>query len=344
MEKSPANTAKALKIIIILAISAALSLGAYLMSAKDVVLTVDGRDEEVRTFSGTLEELLEEKGIYIDKYTYISLPLETELEDGMNVIIITPKHYTISIGDVKNQIVSIYSNVGDILKDQKIELDENDYTYPDIDKEVAPGGEIAIFRVEEAIEEIEEVVPFQSLIRKTDEMDIGMERLVQEGENGLKKIKISKIFENGKLKEEKVIEEIVVKEVVPEIIERGTKNVMTSSRGTFRYKGVLYMIATAYDLSSDSTGKEPGDKYYGITASGTKARPGVVAVDPNVIPLGTKLYVASLDGSPDYGFCVAEDTGGAIKGNKIDLFFETPEEVAKFGRRKVKVYILENNR
>ncbi len=100
------------------------------------------------------------------------------------------------------------------------------------------------------------------------------------------------------------------------------------------------MTATAYDLSFQSTGKRPGDRYYGITASGTKARPGVVAVDPRVIPLGTRLYVQSLDGTKDYGFAIAEDKGGAIKGNKIDLFFETANEVRRFGRRKVKVYIL----
>ena len=344
MEKNQANKAKTIKIIIILAISATLSLGAYIMSAKDIILTIDGKDEEIRTFSDTLEELLQEKGIAVDNYTYISLPLETELEDNMNIVIITPKPYTISMGEIKTEIVSIYSNVGDILKDQKIVLDEDDYTLPGIDEEVYPGDEIAIFRVEEVIEEREEVLPFQSLVKKTDEMDIGQERLAQEGENGLKKIRISKIFENGKLKEEKIVDETIVKEAVPEIIERGTRNVMTASRGTFRYKNVLTMVATAYDLSHDSTGKSPGDKYYGITASGTKARPGVVAVDPNVIPLGTKLYVASLDGSPDYGFCVAEDTGGAIKGNRIDLFFESIEEVKKFGRRKVKVYILDNNR
>lgn len=344
MEKSQANKAKALKIVAILAISATLSLGAYMMSAKDVILTIDDKDEEITTFSHTLEELLEEKGILVDKYTYVSLPLETALEDGMNIVIITPKPYTISMGEIKTEIVSIYSNVGDILKDQKIVLDEDDYTLPGIDEEVYPGDEIAIFRVEEVIEEREEVLPFQSLVKKTDEMDIGQERLAQEGENGLKKIRISKIFENGKLKEEKILDETIVKEAVPEIIERGTRNVMASSRGTFRYKNVLTMTATAYDLSYKSTGKKPGDKGYGLTASGTKARPGVVAVDPNVIPLGTKLYVASLDGSPDYGFCVAEDTGGAIKGNKIDLFFETAGEVARFGRRKVKVYILDNNR
>ncbi len=100
------------------------------------------------------------------------------------------------------------------------------------------------------------------------------------------------------------------------------------------------MSATAYDLSYASTGKRPGDRYYGITASGTTARPGTVAVDPRVIPLGTKLYVESLDGTSDYGFAIAEDKGSAIKGKKIDLFFNSNRSAMNFGRRNVKVYIL----
>ncbi len=344
MKKSQTHRVKALKVFTVLAISTTLSLGAYMLTAKDVVLTIDGKDEEVKTYSNTIEELLDERKIFIDKYAYINYPLDTKLEDNMNIIIETAKPYIISMKGVQNEIVSIYSTVGDILKDQNIELDEDDYTYPHIDQEVAPGAEIAIFKVEKIMEEVEEVIPFQKLVKKTDELDIGNERLAQEGENGLKKIKISKTYENGQLVKEEVVDEIVVKEAVPEIVERGTRSVKTSSRGTFRYSKVLTMTATAYDLSYESTGKRPGDRWYGITASGTKARPGVVAVDPNVIPLGTKLYVESLDGTPDYGFCVAEDTGGAIKGNKIDLFFETAEEVRRFGRRKVRVYILDNNR
>ena len=342
MEKSQTHRVKALKVFTVLAISATLSLGAYMLTAKEVVLTVDGRDEEIRTYANTIEELLEERKIFIDEYTYINYPLDTKVENNMNIMIETSKPYTISMRGVQNEIVSIYTTVGDILKDQNIDLDQDDYTYPDIDKEVAPGTEITIYKVDKVIEEVEEVIPFQKLVRKTDELDIGNERLAQEGENGLKKIKIGKTYENGKLVKEEVVEEVVVKEAVPEIVERGTRNVKTSSRGSFRYSKVMTMTATAYDLSYESTGKRPGDRWYGITASGTKVRPGVVAVDPNVIPLGTKLYVESLDGTPDYGFCVAEDTGGAIKGNKIDLFFETAEEVARFGRRKVKVYILDN--
>jgi len=70
------------------------------------------------------------------------------------------------------------------------------------------------------------------------------------------------------------------------------------------------------------------------------AQRGVVAVDPKVIPLGTKLYIESPDGSYVYGCAVAGDTGGAIKGNRIDLFMDTYSECMQFGRRTMNVYIL----
>ncbi|MBR4030800.1 MAG: 3D domain-containing protein, partial [Clostridia bacterium] len=80
---------------------------------------------------------------------------------------------------------------------------------------------------------------------------------------------------------------------------------------------------------------------YGITASGMRAQVGVVAVDRRVIPLGTKLYIEAVDGSWVYGNAIAGDTGGAIKGNRVDLFFDTTAECLQFGRRAARVYILD---
>jgi len=71
------------------------------------------------------------------------------------------------------------------------------------------------------------------------------------------------------------------------------------------------------------------------------ARVGAIAVDPKVIPLGTKMYILSSGGTWIYGVAVAEDTGGSIKGYKIDLFFDTYDECINFGVRSAAVYILE---
>ena len=78
-----------------------------------------------------------------------------------------------------------------------------------------------------------------------------------------------------------------------------------------------------------------------MTYSGTPARVGAIAVDPNIIPLGSKLYIVSEDGQYVYGYCVAEDTGSAIKGYAVDLYYNYYDECIQFGRRDVTVYVIE---
>jgi 3D (Asp-Asp-Asp) domain-containing protein len=97
---------------------------------------------------------------------------------------------------------------------------------------------------------------------------------------------------------------------------------------------VLKVIATAYTSGPESTGKKPGDLGYGITKSGWPADMGIVAVDPEVIPLGSILYI------PEYGYAIALDTGSAIKGEKIDVYFHDVEKALKWGVKEVEIIIL----
>lgn len=88
--------------------------------------------------------------------------------------------------------------------------------------------------------------------------------------------------------------------------------------------------ATAYTDDVQSQGK-----WVGQTASGIKPQVGVIAVDPKIIPLGTELYI---EGYNNNKICIAGDTGGAIKGYKVDLFYDTKNECMEFGRRNIKIY------
>ena len=88
---------------------------------------------------------------------------------------------------------------------------------------------------------------------------------------------------------------------------------------------VMYVNATAY--SAD----DPGNSAY--TALGTHVRHGIIAVDPDIIPLGTHVYI------PGYGDAVAEDVGGAIHGHRIDVAFDTRAEALAFGRQDIEIYI-----
>lgn len=111
------------------------------------------------------------------------------------------------------------------------------------------------------------------------------------------------------------------------------------------YKKVLEAKATAYCLCKKCCGKSETHPEYGVTASGLKIIPGtnmkVIAVDPNVIPLGTKVYVEGLNGAADYGYAIAADTGSAINSLKVDLYMDTHEKAYQWGRKSVKVYVVD---
>lgn len=357
MEDSPEEKPNRFKILTILAIIASLTLGLYMYSAKEVTILIDEETREVVSYDNTVEQLLESEEIVLADGAYINLPLESKLENKTHIIIRQPKSYTLKIGDDEDKIESVYVNVKDILKDLGISLGRKDYTIPKLNEDATIGGEIQIFKIKELIENIEETIPHEKVVNKSDKLDIGTSRVTQKGQDGTKNIEIKKVFENDELISEDILGEEVIKKPIPEIKEEGTRKKVvapkksappkkaapkqaTASRGGLNARRVVTMQATAYDLSYASCGKNPGDKGYGITASGTKATRGSVSVDPNVIPLGTKLYIESLDGSKDYGYARAEDTGGAIKGNRVDLFFHSASEVRQFGRRNVKVHIL----
>ena len=135
-------------------------------------------------------------------------------------------------------------------------------------------------------------------------------------------------MEDGKEVAREVVESKVITEPVNQIVAKGTKEELVLSRGSdnINYKKKMVVEATAYS----------GDT---ITATGTVPRRNpnglsTIAVDPNVIPLGTKVYVEG------YGYAVAEDTGGAIKSNIIDLFLNSKSECRSWGRRNVNLYVI----
>ena len=99
MEKLSVKKANNFKILTVLAIATSLSLGAYMYSAKEVTISIDDEKKEVTSYADTVKELLEIEEISLDKDTYINVPLDTKLENNMNIIIKTPKSYTLTIGD-----------------------------------------------------------------------------------------------------------------------------------------------------------------------------------------------------------------------------------------------------
>lgn len=122
----------------------------------------------------------------------------------------------------------------------------------------------------------------------------------------------------------------------PEAMQKNPNmDTVVNHKGPANYEKVLDIKATAYAPGAHDNGKW-GNK----THIGTNVRPGIIAVDPRVIPLGSSVYIAYPDGHGEYA--VAEDTGGAIKGHRIDVAKWTVSEAEDFGIQHVKVYVLDS--
>lgn len=333
-----------IKVIIIACVVLSIGTGMWLKSIhKIVVIAHDGQQIEVATFRSTVGEIIEKEEIILHPADEIQPKLTETIEDGTEIIIHRAFEVNIIDAGEKKTVMTTGKSVDELLNSLDILIQENDIVTPTLSMLLVKGQTITIMRISEKYETEKIEIPYQTVTKHNDNLEIGELRKVRGGNVGVKEIKIRIVYENGIEVKREVIEETILAEAVDEVFEKGTKNFIVTSRGEVqRFKEVIIMVATAYTAGYESTGKNPGDPAYGITKSGTQARPGVVAVDPRVIPLGTQLYIESLDSVVGYGKASAEDIGGAIKGNRIDLFFECVEDAIQFGRRKVRVYVLDN--
>ncbi|WP_129599007.1 3D domain-containing protein [Anaerophilus nitritogenes] len=307
---------------------------------KQITIKDGNKAVKLEVLFSSVADAIQKSNLVLGDYDQVSYPLDDKVKDGM-IIQIKRAHPVNVYADQKEiQVMTAHEKVKDILKEHKIKIGKNDKVQPDLSESIGINETIKIARVTEKIVEQQEVVPFENVVKYNQKLDHGKVNVMQKGENGQKEVKYKIIYEDDIEISKELIQEQIIVSPKNEIVEKGAAIYVATSRGSISAKNAIQMTSTAYDASYASTGKHPGHPYHGITSSGTRVRPGVVAVDPKVIPLGTKLYIKALDGSGDYGFATAEDTGGAIKGNKIDLYFESPKDTKRYGRRKVLVYIL----
>ena len=231
------------------------------------------------------------------------------------------------------EAASTGETVENIIARSGILLERPDEVSPSLVTPVTGETDITILRIKNYTEEVMEPIPFETIRKPSEKLSAGESVVVQKGVDGQQKALIEVYSRDGKETLRYALKTTVVTQPVSEIIEYGKGGVVTVSAGqTYAYKQVFNVTASAYTTQNSK---------WKHTASGTTARVGAIAVDPDVIPMGTKMLITSADGkSWVYGVAVAEDTGGSIKGNKVDLFFNTRAECMEFGVRKAKVYIL----
>ena len=326
-----------------------------LLSINTVSVRIDGGEPMViKTMDKTVGQILARNNIAVGEHDFVSPPLASRLNENQSITIARAFPVNVNIGNDGVVINTVSKTVAKALEENGIAISESDIVTPSLDSVVNKGTKISITQVAEDMITVTEEIPFKTVSSPNSSLQRGTTEVKTEGKPGVKELYYSVVYHNGEEISREFAGEKIVSEPVTQVTEYGTSyhKPATTSRGSvdrteekkadksFSYSAVYTCAASAYDLSYASCGKNPGDRGYGITASGMKAQRGVVAVDPSVIPLGTKLYIESTDGYPDYGYAVAGDTGGAIKGYRVDLFMDSHSEAINFGRRQVKVYIL----
>lgn len=299
--------------------------------AKQVQIVKDNEKKTIWTTADTVAELLKEQKIVLNEQDEISPGPQETIKNKMDIGIKLALHLTLVDGGKEQQVWSTSATVADFLTQQGIILNEFDRVEPSLSETVKKDGVINVIRVEKVTDVVEEPIQFAVITKKDESLEKGKQITVNEGRQGIVSREYEVILENGNEVSRTLMNEQSVREKLDKVVAVGTKELeFQVSRGA-ETGTEFYVNTTAYTAYCNGCS--------GRTATGfdLRANPGakVIAVDPRVIPLGTKVFVEG------YGYAVAADTGGAIKGHKIDVFFPTKAEAFRWGVRKVKIKILQ---
>ena len=299
-----------------------------------VRLNVDGESKNYSTYSKNVGEFLESEGFLLNEKDKVNLELDAELSVAAPTYITLQKSYFVNIvvdnGEPLKYEVGPVQRVGHIIAELEAETGRG-YSYDGfLNERIAPGGTLFISTDDIKDFVVTVTLPFERETRFTTTLAPGEQKVIQEGKYG-ELTTVTKIVYSAGEEISRAVESVsVTREAQKEIMLVGDTSVdanhSDNMKDGYLYEYELLMEATAYSA------KQKGLSNY--TKSGDLAVYGVVAVDPNVIPLGTWLYIEG------YGKALASDTGGHIKGDRIDLCFNSVAECFQFGRRNVKVYVL----
>lgn len=311
--------------------------------AKQIIVTIDGKSEAYYTTEDTVSAFLQEQALSFSEHDDMSHAMDDPIEEGLKLNVNTAFDVVINDGGDEHILKTTGATVEELLNELDIELNKKDKITHELNDRVTKETEIEIIRVTAEKVELTEMIDFKTEIKEDSTLLKGEERVITEGEQG-KKVKTYKVTkENGEEVERELIEEEVAKEPVNKVIAVGTKEPVQNTNSS----NLVTLSATSSDKPSGGTTLTVTASAFtatcggcsGVTSTGIdlKSNPNqkVIAVDPSIIPLGSKVWVEG------YGTAIAGDTGGAIRGNRIDVHVPNNQAAYQWGVRTVKIKILD---
>jgi uncharacterized protein YabE (DUF348 family) len=301
---------------------------------RSVPITVyDGRVPiTVQTTAATVGQALFDEGIILYLGDGVTPSLGTQLSADMQVYLERSKPLVIFADGRRIKTRSHGETVEAVLSQESIELVDRDYAIPDQESEVYDNMTVQVIRVQEQVVLEEEPIPFETVWQPDESLEIDNQRLDQGGAAGVKRRLVRVVYENSVETERITEEEWVETPPTTEIIAYGTKIVIRERQtpdGLITYWRKFRALATAYTASTAGTPRDA--PWYGRTYMGLPAKKGIIAVDRDVISLGTWMWV------PGYGKGLAGDLG--VKGRHIDLCYDDGTQPAGL-YHWVNVYLL----
>ncbi len=285
------------------------------------------------TTARTVGDFLKERGITVGTGDYVHPSVDAAIAPDMQIEYSAAVPVTLVNGNDRKTIVSNAADVGALLEERGIALGTYDKVSPSLADPISAWQTIRITRIAKWLSaQTVRIAP--PTIRGIDfALAPGRTKVISPGFSGERLAIIKFVSTNGKIRK-RILASHLLREPRARVIAEGVGTYAAfadfAQRGlqktAYIAANAMQMIATAYTASCAGCS--------GYTATGYRAGRGIVAVDPRVIPLGTKLFI------PGYGFAIAGDTGGAIVGNRIDLGFDSYSDAIQFGRRPIKVYTL----
>jgi 3D (Asp-Asp-Asp) domain-containing protein len=298
-----------------------------------VVFQSQGTQTQHVTSSQTVGDFLRERGISPGPRDYVHPDAQTPLVDNLVIDYSPAVQVRLIIGAVSKTLVTTAADVGAVLEEQNIHLGKHDVVRPDLAEAVTPNQTIRISRIVQWSTAERHHLTARTVHRIDFSLPPGQKKVVKAGSSGLTLMMVDYTETDGKL-HKRIVARRLLRKPQPRVIAEGVGTYAAIAhfarhgleKTSYIASNALDMVATAYTAQCGGCS--------GYTASGYRAGRGIVAVDPSIIPLGSKLYI------PGYGFAIAGDTGGAIVGHRIDLGFDSLSDALSFGRQQVKVYRL----
>lgn len=306
---------------------------------KTIVVSIDNEESTFVTYKSSVDEVLKENGIEVNEKDKVEPSLNSKVRKNEVIklkkavpVEIVAGGSEIQINTAEDTVEDMLDVEDDYLKENGIDFDKSvDEISCDLSDKVEEGLSIQLTKVETKDLVEKEQIAFDTVIEKDEDLDSSVKKVKQEGVNGEKEITYKVVYKDGVETKREVKSTKTLSQPVNKVVVQGTA-LIYASRGangesvSIKGKKQISCSATAYSGGAlTCTGTQPSRNVNGIST---------IAVDPSVIPLGTKVFV---DG---YGYAIASDTGGAIKGNKVDLYLNSSSECNSWGRRNVNVLVI----